>query len=489
MTLGTDEVGAQLRSVVKLGFAVTFLVGTACTRTAAPPNTQSTTLRIGFGSTQGQNTQTGLRQQLSLMEREGLLSLARDGRPQPWLVDRWTSAPDGLTWRLHLRSNVQFHNGRPLTAHVLARFLSDQLPLYMGSLWEDVAAIRAVSDNDLEFVLKKRSTFLLESLDVPIEEPETHAGTGAFKITTAGDSIELLANSDYYDGKPAIDRIAVKTYPSTRSAWADLLRDQVDMLYEVGIDALDSLQRSNNVKIFIQQRSYAYVLLLNVHKPGLTDSAIRRQLNDGIDRDALVAEVLNGHGRPADGPVWPSHWAYDSQLPKFSYQPVPLKKPLILTCLFAEPSLERLAVTVQKQLAAIGVDLRLKSLPLDETFARVQAGDFDVLLADAIAGPSMVRPYWFWHTGGPYNWGKFSSVPVDAALDSIRRAPDDAAYKAGVAAFQQAIVNDPPAIFLAWSERARAVSTRFDVPVEPGRDILSTLRLWHPIGEPRAAHN
>jgi ABC-type transport system substrate-binding protein len=101
----------------------------------------------------------------------------------------------------------------------------------------------------------------------------------------------------------------------------------------------------------------------------------------------------------------------------------------------------------------------------------------------------MVRPYWFWHTDGPYNWGKFSSVPVDTALDSIRHAPDDAAYKAGVAAFQRAIVDDPPAIFLAWSERARAVSTRFEVPVEPGRDILSTLRLWRPVGEPRAAHN
>ena len=46
------------------------------------------------------------------------------------------------------------------------------------------------------------------------------------------------------------------------------------------------------------------------------------------------------------------------------------------------------------------------------------------------------------------------------------------AYKAGVAAFQRAILDDPPAIFLAWSERARAVSTRFDVPVEPERDIL-----------------
>ena len=96
----------------------------------------------------------------------------------------------------------------------------------------------------------------------------------------------------------------------------------------------------------------------------------------------------------------------------------------------------------------------------------------------------MVRPALWWHSRGPLNCGGYSSAAVDAALESINRAPDDAAYRAGVAAFQRAIVDDPPAIFLAWSERARAVSTRFEVPVEPGRDILSTLRLWRPVGAP-----
>jgi hypothetical protein len=47
---------------------------------------------------------------------------------------------------------------------------------------------------------------------------------------------------------------------------------------------------------------------------------------------------------------------------------------------------------------------------------------------------------------------------------------------------------DPPAIFLAWSQRARAVSSRFVVPpIEAGRDILSTLRLWKPVADQRAS--
>jgi len=58
-----------------------------------------------------------------------------------------------------------------------------------------------------------------------------------------------------------------------------------------------------------------------------------------------------------------------------------------------------------------------------------------------------------------------------------------------VAAFQRAMVASPPAIFLAWSERARAVSGRFDVHEEPGRDILNTIRQWRRAEAVSAAHN
>jgi peptide/nickel transport system substrate-binding protein len=275
----------------------------------------------------------------------------------------------------------------------------------LGPLFADLAEVRALGEDTLQLDLTRRSALMLEGLDVLVEDPESRAGTGPFRLTTSSSGApELRRNDDYYGGKPIIEHIVVRTYDSTRAAWADMLRGEVDMLYEVGIDAIESLKPSNNVKVFTQQRSYAYVLLLNVHRPNLKDSSMRRRLNEGIDREALVAEALNGHGRPADGPVWPWHWAYGPELPKFEYRPAALKTLVTLTCLFADPSLERLALTVQQQLAAIGVELKLEFLPLDDWYARVQAGDFDLVLADANGGPTMIRPYWFWHTGGPFNW-------------------------------------------------------------------------------------
>jgi hypothetical protein len=83
------------------------------------------------------------------------------------------------------------------------------------------------------------------------------------------------------------------------------------------------------------------------------------------------------------------------------------------------------------------------------------------------------------------NWGHYRSSAADSGLDTIRHARNDETYRQGVAAFQRAIGNDPPAIFLAWIERARAVSTRFEVPLEPERDVWSTVRLWRPVSGPR----
>ena len=103
------------------------------------------------------------------------------------------------------------------------------------------------------------------------------------------------------------------------------------------------------------------------------------------------------------------------------------------------------------------------------------------MLADAMLGPALLQQYQWWYSKGPRNFSGFSSAGIDAALDAVDRAPDEKSYETGVRMFLDAIVDDPPAIFLAWSERARAVSTRFQVPSDVGRDVLGAIRLFRPV--------
>lgn len=455
------------------------------------PNQPHATLGIGFG----ENPTVGIQQTVSNIALEGLVRIERDGRPSPWLAEQWSVSPDGLTWHFRLRQEATFHNGQPATASLVRDIVEKDLGEYIGLASNDVRGIRASALHELEFSLKRRSSFLLEGLDLPVQHGESPVGTGPFSVTKQiPHDAEMRANEHYYGGRPSIDRIVFKSYDSVRSAWADMLRGRVDMLYEVGTDALDSLSASTQTKVFTFQRPYAFLVFLNVWSPKLRDRTLRRALNAAIDRAALVAEALNGHGTPADGPVWPHHWTYSEDLPRFRFQPQRVSnrsdavrfKCLILT----DQSHERLGLAIQRQLRAAGVELAFEQVSPDQFVARFQAGDFEAGLVDARMGPGLLRQYQAWHSSAPFNWGHFSSASVDQALDRIRGAPDDATYRAGVADFQRAIIDDPPAIFLAWGERMRAVSTRFEVRAEPGRDVLSTLRLWRPVsGHPMISRN
>jgi predicted DNA-binding WGR domain protein len=141
-------------------------------------------------------------------------------------------------------------------------------------------------------------------------------------------------------------------------------------------------------------------------------------------------------------------------------------------------------LTVKRQLAAAGVDMQIKEITQDALAEAANSNKFEAMLVDAASGPSLFRSYRRWHSRGGSTTQTIDSSAVDAALDRVRHAASDEEYRDGVRAFQQAIVDSPPAIFLAWGERARAVSRRFEVPrPEDGRDALATLRLWKPAKE------
>ena len=466
------------------------VLGTAGCRSSEPARSEAeeVTLRVGVGDFSSVNAQAGLRQIGEILSGEGLVRIDQNGRATPWLAEGWNLAADGLSVTIRLRSGAKFHDGSPVTATAVLNSLNKTLPQFMGPAFEDVDSISAKGDYQVDIRFRRASPFLLEALEIPIRQSDNpEIGTGPFQTSDSTSSDELRANDHYYLGRPQLDRIVVTNYPSTRAAWADLLRDQVDMLYEVSNDALDSLNTAKTVSVFSVMRPYQYVIAFNPRSPKLQSAAIRRALNDAIDRAALVRDALNGHGSISRGPVWPSHWTVTGELAGFGFDPAAAAKELSalhFKCLIPR-GYERFGLMVKRQLEMVGVNMEIEEASPDRVYQALATSDFEAVFLDMVSGPSLFRPYEWWRSGGSLNQGAFGSVPIDAALDRIRHATSEVEYRAAVYGFQQAILQDPPAIFLAWSERSRAVSRRFDVPVEPGRDILTTLRLWRPSNDLR----
>jgi len=437
-----------------------------------------------------------LRQLVANLSTEGLVNFKEDGRPRPWLAEGWAIAPDQLAVTIQLRRKATFHDGTSVTAPVVVQALLRSLPTIMGPAFEDVARITADNDEQVRVTLRQPSRFLLEALDVSIQTAGlVAAGTGPFTPkplpTTA--PLELQATGDYYLGRPGIDKITVTPYPSLRAAWADLLRGNIDMLHEVNTDALDSLQGSTAVSVFSFVRHYQYAITFGDLDSPLNSAEVRRELNAAIDRDAIVRVALNGHGLPSTGPIPPQHWALDQAAPRLTFNRHLAKRlatrNLHFTCLVPADSVyERVALAVKQQLAAASVDMRIVEVTQEQLVQATRNKRFEAVLVDPVSGPSVFRSYRQFYSKAPFNPKPRGSVQTDAALDQIRHASSDDEYRAGVTAFQQAIIDDPPALFIAWGERARAVSRRFDVPLpETGRDVLATLRLWRPATVPQHA--
>ena len=464
------------------------------------------TLTIGVPNIAGQDPVRGIQAVAGLISLEGLVTVGRDGRAIPRLAESWSSSSDGMTWTFKLRPTSLFHDGTAADAHAVKASLERSIASLDRDLspgLADILAIDTPSPHELVIRLRNQSTFLLDDLGVAIRKNAANGqavGTGPY-VTSAPveGQIALLAFDRHYRGTPNIGRVVVRPYPTVRTAWAAMMRGEIDFLYEVGQDAREFIEGEASTTVFPFLRHYVYGVIFNARRDIFRDPRVRRALNFAVDRQAIVQQAFKGRGKPTGVPAWPEHWAFDQTGEGSPYDPAraaailesvgmrqlrqtPGRPPakLHFTCLFPEnlPLWERLALLVQRDLARIGVDMQLESLPIREFSARLGSGNFDTVLLEQIVGNSASRPFSFWHSASRLNaWG-FQSPAIDRALDDLRLATNDAEYREAFRQFQQQTLDDPPEIVLALGEISRAVSKRFEVVAPEGSDILPTIADW-----------
>lgn len=482
--------------------------------TSARSSSDPVMLTIGYPLMSGQNSLNGMQQAVRLISFEGLVLIRRDGRPQPLLAQGWTQAPDGLSWTFQLRRNAFFHDGSPVDAASVKASLertlaSPALALSPGLL--DIIGLDTPAPDQLVIRVKRRTSFLLDDLPVSISRRSPSGitiGTGPYLTdSTSPTQVTMKAFSSYYRGVPNVDRIVWKSYSTARTAWASMMRGEIDFLYEVSPDAFEFMSSDGSVEKFSFLRNYVHGVVFNLHRPLFRDSRVRRALNYAVDRTAIIDQVFNGHGVPANTPTWPDHWASDKSLPSYTYDPAraaalldaaglqidprdqSADRPparMRFTCIFPTSQLwERMALLVQRNFSQIGVDVQFEALSLDEFNRRLLSGNFDSVLADLSAGNSAVRPYVFWYSSSKQNAAGYQNPQVDAAFDRLRDAADDNAAKVAFHDLQLQMMEDPPGVFLTFGQLTRAVGRRFHASVAPGGDVFRTIPEWR-LADPSA---
>jgi len=233
------------------------------------------------------------------------------------LATNYTVSGDGLKWTVTIRDDVKFHDGVPLTARDVA-FTFNTAANSSGSL--DLSMLEnavAVDDYTVEFELNDpQSTFInkLVALGIVPEHAysETYGqnpiGSGPYKFVQwdKGQQAIFEANPDYYGQKPYFKKITMlfmgsdAAFAAAKAGQVDLaeipasyVNQEVDGMKTISLDSIDARGISFPLQADIGKKTEnGYAIGNNV----TSDVAIRKALNIGIDRQALIDGALNGQG-------------------------------------------------------------------------------------------------------------------------------------------------------------------------------------------------
>ena len=429
----------------------------------------------------------------------GLVRLGPNGAAQPDLADLPQVGPDGRSYIFQLRERLFWHDGEPLDAEdVLFTVRVIQDPEFEGDpvladLFRDVE-VEALSDQTVIMTLPEPfAPFLARGATVGIlpehilggldaaqlfEAPfnQRPVGSGPFRLVslTSG-AARLRPFNAYHLGRPFLDSLELRFYRDDAALTNALLDGEVDgALFRqgLGLEEIASIDDDPRwVRRSLHSTTYSLVYF-NPEVAGLEENSVRRALQFGLDRTALIDEVLDGQALSLDSPIVPNLWAYVGAPDAYAFDPlraasfldafgwtlngsvrvkdgVPLRFSLATS---DDPLQVRVAQEIARQWAALGIEVELDVSGASQFVEGVLlAREFEAALVTVDPGPDP-DPYPLWHStqafGEGRNLASFSDPDVDRLLENGRQASSPAERAQDYRSFQEIFAQELPAVLL-----------------------------------------
>jgi peptide/nickel transport system substrate-binding protein len=426
-----------------------------------------------------------------------LLSLDENLRVTGGLATHYQH-PDPLTYVVHLRHGVRFHDGRELTAddvvYTFSSFLDPAFVSPRKGAYRMLDRVEAVDPYTVRFRLKEPFGSFPIQLVMPVvpegagaELRERPVGTGPYKFVSfaVDDNVTLEAFPGYFRGAPRNAGVVLKVIPDEIMRALELRKGTVDIVVnDLSPDVVHQLEHEKAVSIVESPGTdYAYVGI-NMRDPVLQDRRVRHALGYAIDRQAIVDHLRRGLARPAIGILPPASWAFDEGVFQFTYDPGKAKalldeagypdpdgdgpRPrLQLSLKVSTNEFIRLqAAVIQQDLAKVGIELDVRSYEFATLYADVLKGNFQLFTLQwvGVSDPDMLRRVFHSKQMPPtgFNRGFYENPDVDRAIDAAMVAESDDERLALYSEAQRMIAEDAPYISLWYKTNIAVFGTQIE---------------------------
>lgn len=269
-----------------------------------------------------------------------LTEILPNGNLAPELAESWEASSDAATWTFKLRKGVEFHNGKTMEASDVIASLNHHRGKDTKSGAKGIVAPIKDMKADGKFVVvvtldggNADFPFVLNDYHLAIApgnaagkiDDKSGIGAGAYKVDSyePGVGAKLSRHMDYWRSDYGhFDNVEVLTIADVAARTNALTTGEVDAIDRLDIKTLHLLKRNKSISIKETSGTAHYTAAMRADTPPFDNNDVRLALKNAVDREALLQNVLRGHGVLGnDHPIGLSNRYHAKEIPQRTYDP------------------------------------------------------------------------------------------------------------------------------------------------------------------------
>ncbi|MBP7979533.1 MAG: peptide ABC transporter substrate-binding protein [Sebaldella sp.] len=442
---------------------------------------------------------------------EGLTRQGKDGTPEPGLAEKWDVSEDGLTWTFHLRENIKWSSGEPVTADdfkfawlrvlepataseyaYMLHYIKGGQAYNEGKGKKEDVGINVIDSRTLEVKLERPTAYFASLAASPTYAPirekffdekgknfaleaDAMEYSGPYKIKSwKHDSNFIMVKNENYWNKDhiKIDEVEMVLVADSTAELNAFNNGEIELI-RLTAEQYKRYEKDPRVNVF--RNNSVWYLEYNMENKFLANKKIRQALTLAVDKEEMANTIVKGTGEAAYGIV-PTGFPGESKTfreengdsyPK--YNPEEAKRlykeglaelgvtelPELSLIINEAGNNKKIAEYVQEKIRTnLGANIRIEPIPFKERMARLQQKDFEIVLSGW--GSDYADPMTYidlFVTNGGNNHSSYSNPKYDELIKIANNSSDNKVRMQAMRDAEKILGDDMPVGVMLYSTR------------------------------------